>query len=1129
MNIKPLFVGKLKSLFVSMIWLVGISLLLMSSNPLWAKKPFFRFDQQPLGQGLTNFWVLKVLQGPQGFIWVATQGGLFRFDGYDYKAFRHDPADPSSLSDNYVHNLYFDSSGVLWLSLLRGGLARFDAKTETFTSYRYDLDNSNSLSNDQVMDISEDSAGDLWIATNNGLNRYHRQTDTFTRFHHNPQDPNSLSGNSLYAVLEDSQGILWIATRDDGLNRLDRTTGEFTHYLHQPDNPDSLGFNRVFTLLDEPNGCLWLGLSGGGLDCFDRQSGKFIHYRNDPDDPHSLGSDYVRSILLDKNGTLWVGTRYGGLNRFMRQQQHFERYLNDPQNEDSLADNDVYSVYQDKDGLIWLGTFGMGVSKFDPASEVFGLVQHDANNPNSLNKSDVWAIFKDKDSIVWSGTDQGLNRYNEETDQFSHYRHDPNNLQSLSANDVSALLVDSAGTLWVGTINGVNRLNPSEGGFIRYLHDSDDSQSLSDSLVYSLHQDSRGKLWVGTGNGLNRFNPETNNFERFYHEPSNKNSLGSNDINGLYTSRDGSMWVATSGGLNQFDQHKQAFKRYVHDANNGTSLSSNMIYSVTEDQQGSLWVGTQGGLNQFDRENEIFVHYRKKDGLSSDRVQAVMVDKSGKLWLGEQGISLFDPVSKNIRTHIGRHASCYGATSGSYFQADDGQLLFGGNYGYCAFYPEQVLAQSKAPTIVLTDFRLLNKSVQVSRDGPLTRVINHSDALILSHKDNILSFEFAALHYGDPLYNQYQYRLEGFNANWIETSVTNRRATYTNLAAGDYTFEVKASNHQGLWSKEARSIGLTILSAPWRTWWAYSLYVLLVFSIIGLFVYQRSIRQKAVNQALRALNATLEDKVELRTQALQDSIDQLKATQQQLVETEKMAALGNLVAGVAHEVNTPLGICITMVSMQIEQLKTLNKNMGAGSMTRKSLVEYIENTEQSQTLVDSNLQKAAQLVQSFKKVAVGQTEDNVNEMVFHDYLTDIIRSITPGLKDKSIEINLLTQGDWVISTWPGAWWQLLSSLVENSLLHGFLDKSSGEITVSAELDIENTHLQFIYRDNGHGMTAEQLDKIYDPFYTTARCRGGTGLGMHIVYNLVVQKLGGSIKCQSEPGQGVVFMIDVPIA
>ncbi len=1077
-------------------------LVLLSSPSLQAKKAFYWFDNQPTQQGLSNSWVNKVLQGPHGYIWVGSQNGLFRYDGNQYKAFFHDAEDPTSLGGGYINNLYLDSQGELWLSFAHEGFAQYHPQTESFTNYRHDPQNPNSLSNNEVTAIVEDQAGDLWIATRGGLNQYNRQTRTFTHYSHNPKDANSLSGNGLYSLLIDSQGILWIGTRDNGLNRFDRQTGRFSHYHHQPEQPNSLSHNRVLSLFEDAEQTLWIGTQGGGLNRFDRQTESFQRFEHNPDDPHSLSSNQVYDIATDKLGSLWIGTRFGGLNRFDPINQRFYRYSHHPENPDSLIDNDVYSISVGQDGLLWLGTFGGGLSKFNPDIERFGLMQHDASNPNSLNKNDVRAIFKDPAGPVWIGTDQGLNRYDESTDRFTFFRHDPNDPHSLSHNDVRAILVDTTGTLWVGTTQGLNRWDDKAEHFIHYRHQTGQVGSLSDDEINALHQDSLGQLWVGTTLGLNRFNAETKTFSHFFHDAKAEHSLSHDEINTLYTTDDGSLWVGTDNGLNHFNQQQQIFTRYFNNPNNINSLSHNRVYSISQDEHQILWIATKGGLNKLDLSSQTFSHYSEKNGLQSNRVQAVLSDKNGHLWLGELGISRFNLNTGRIKTNVGTQGNCHGAAFGAYHRAADGQLFFGGNYGFCAFYPENIVRASQPPTIVFTDFRLLNKSVPISTADaptPLTQAINHTEWLTLEHKDNVLSFEFAALHYAAPWHNQYKYKLSGFNPDWIETSVTNRRASYTNLSPGDYRFMVKASNNEGVWTEQARTIGLTILPAPWRTWWAYTLYVLLIFGIIGSFSYQWFTKRQAIEQ------------------------------RQKLLEAEKMAALGNLVSGVAHEVNTPLGICITMVSLHQERLQTLLQQKTAGTMTRKSLDDYIEATTQSQTLVENSLHRAAELIQSFKKVAVEQTADSFDEIVFHDYLGDIITSIEPRLTrltNQKITIELLSKGHWSIRTYPGAWWQLLSNLVENSLSHGFSDQSSGEITIYAER--KGHCLFFTYSDNGNGMSAEALKKMYEPFFTTTRGRGDTGLGMHIVFNLVVQKLGGDINCQSEPGKGVVFVIEIPV-
>ncbi|MFT4928062.1 MAG: ligand-binding sensor domain-containing protein/signal transduction histidine kinase [Phenylobacterium sp.] len=1128
--------------FLLLPWLMLLFATGTFADPISAKKPAkatFQFDNIATRQGLNNLSVLKVVQDPQGYIWVATQQGLYRYNGYDFKTFTHDPADPGSLADNYVNTLFIDQSDQLWIGT-DAGLARYHAPSESFIHHQHQAHHPESLSGNVVMSIAQDHNGDLWIATlGGGLNRFDRTNKSFSHFKHDPHNPDSLSDDNVYTVLADRQGTIWAGTRDGGLNRLDIGSTKFKRYQPNSNNSthNSLSHNKVYTLFEDSDQTLWVGTRGGGLNRFDRKTDAFQHFKHDPNDPNSLSGDHVVAIFEDKAGALWLGTERSGLNRFDPLSGRFHRYQHNPQDNHSLPADDVESIIGDQTGLIWLGTFGGGLSKFDPTSSRFGFVKHDATDPNSLSKGSVQAIFKDKAGVVWVGTQFGLNRYDQEINSlghnFQHYQHDPQNPKSLSDSDVRVIFEDSTGTLWVGTNGGgLNQFNRANGTFIHYRHQTNQINSLSDDYVAAINEDNSGRLWIGTDGGLNRFNRQSNNFSRFIHSADTPTSISHNSINTLYTATDGTLWVGTDGGgLNQFNHQTQQFTRYQANANDINSLSHNMIFSIIQDATGVFWIGTFGGLNRFDANSKIFTHYRRKDGLSGDAVFAVFTDKKGNLWLGENGISFFDPATAIIKSKIGINEGCVQLNQGAYFKAADGQMFFGSEYGYCALYPENAIVPSQPPKLVFSDFRLLNKSMPIANNSeisPLTEVINVTQSLTLNHQQNVLSFEFAALHYANPELNQYQYKLEGFNQDWVDTSSKNRRASYTNLAAGHYTFKVKASNHQGVWTEQARSIKLIIHSAPWFTWWAYTIYLALTMAVISVIAYLYYKKLQVERQAARDLlnlNETLEHKVTVRTTALQASIDQLKATQRQLVEAEKMNALGNLVAGVAHEVNTPLGICITMVSLHLERLSELRQHLTNGTVSRKSLETYVQSSEESQALVEGNLHRAAELISSFKQVAVEQTADNIDNIVFHDYLTDIITSVERKLADRQIVIKLLSKGDWQLKTWPGAWWQILSNLVENSLVHGFYNQSSGEITIDVEL-CEDL-LRFIYHDNGNGMTAEVLEKIYEPFYTTARNRGGTGLGLPVVFNLVVHKLGGSIKCYSEPGQGVEFMIEVP--
>ncbi|NQZ10428.1 MAG: GAF domain-containing protein, partial [Algicola sp.] len=847
-----------------------------------ASDPVYKFDNIGAEQGLGNLNVSRVLQDRQGFIWAATENGLYRYDGYDFKVFKHVPQDNKSLANSYVVSLFEDSKGTLWVGTQGGVLHKYNILHETFTRLPFDKDYPDNLvSTSDVFHIAQGKGNILWVGTfGGGVSRFDLNTDKFTHnYRHNPDDPDSLSGDNVYTVLEDYQGVLWAGTRNGGLNRFDKKTGKFKRFQHDPDNPASLGHNRVYDLFESQDGILWVGTRGGGLNRFDRKTESFYHNRYDTKDTESISSDVIYAIFEDQTGSIWVGTWGGGLNRFDRVNNRFMRYQQNLQDKYGLVTNRVTSVIQDQTGLIWIGTFGGGISKFEPDSERFGLVKHDGNNLNSLTQGKIHAIFKDKSGDVWVGTESGLNRYDESTGLFKHYRHDPNDPNSLSDNEVWAIFEDSTGVLWVGTLTGgLNQLNRQDDTFIHYRHDEQDANSLSDDYVMTIAQDDTGNLWIGTQNGLARFNRQSNNFIRYNYSPDTVVSNNNNYITSFYSAQDGALWLGTfSEGLYQYFPESSKNMHYRNAPLEPNSLSNNGIHAIYQDKKGMMWIGTNGGLNQFNPNSEIFTKFREREGLSNDLVTAVFGDENGKLWLalGEQSISLFDPTTETTINNVGSEAGCKANENGHY-QASDGQLFFGSADGYCAFYPEDAFRESHPPTIAFTDFRLLNKSVSITnanQSTPLTQVINQTDSLTLTHEQNVLSFEFAALHYSDPKSNQYKYKLDGFNENWIATAANNRRATFTNLPAGQYTFRVKASNNKGVWNEQGRSIELMVLSAPWLTWWAYLIYACVLAGLV--FTYVRG--QRKIVHFERSLSRQLEHQVSKRTAALKKSNQSIAA------------------------------------------------------------------------------------------------------------------------------------------------------------------------------------------------------------------------------------------------------------
>ena len=851
-----------------------------------------RFTRYSTEQGLSQNRVDHMLQDNKGFLWFGSYNGLNRYDGYHFLVYKPEANNPNSLGGVFVTALFKDRSGVLWVGVDQG-LDRFDPVTQTFTHFRSNPNDPASLAG-HLEHITQDRDGMLWLATRNGLDRLNTVTGRFTHYRHDPGDPSSLASDDVRYVLEDRQGTLWVATAA-GPEAFDRRTGKVIRHYHSPNSPET-PLDRIF---EDRSGALWLSATRrGGLISLDPKTGVFTTYIYFDKWPETPGSRGPSAILEDQRGMLWLAIRSDGVVKFDRQRREFTRYRNDPGNPASPSSNDALSLEEDSEGGIWVGTVQAGVNRFSSAPSPFTIYQKEPGNPNSLDQNFVYSVFEDSQGILWIGTASQLHRLDRKTGQYTFYRHDPANPGSISANQVSGIVEDRAGFLWFGTWEGgLNRFDRKTGTFKAYRHDPADPASLSHDVILALLLDHQGAVWAGTEDGLNRMDMRTGRFTAYrFNGP-----LDSRIYRVLAEDRDGSIWMGTyEQGLQKLDVRTGTIIAYKNDPKAANSLSSNRMNALCIDHSGTLWVGTQNGLNRFDRRTGEFTVFNERDGLPNNAIMGILEDAAGNLWLATlNGLSKFDPQAKTFKNYYTDEglAGNQFIDSNVYFKSAQVEMFSGGPSGITAFYPERVIDNPFVPPIVLTDFRLFNNPVRVGEKSVLRKSISYTDALKLSHQQNIFSIEFSSLSYANPQRNRYRYMLEPLEKTWNEVGSNQRLVTYTTLPPGRYTFRVQGSSSSGVWNVNGVSVVLTILPPWYQTMWFR------VLSGAAFLALLWAAYQLRVRQLVHQFNMRLEERVSERTRIARDLHDTLLQSFQALLP-RLQAAIYKLPEGAADARNT---------------------------------------------------------------------------------------------------------------------------------------------------------------------------------------------------------------------------------
>lgn len=1020
------------------------------------------FKELSVKDGLVSNMVHTTIQDSDGFMWFGTEDGLSRYDGYSFLNFFQSPTDTLSLSNNLV------------------------------------------------LSLAEDKNKHLWIGTHQGLNMLDLETYKVTRF--NKFFKSNLGSFTIESLYVDDD-VLWIGTDNSGLYRLDINTYKVKHYSHVPQNKNSISSNTINSFVKDPNRGLLIATSNG-LDVFNDTNETFNHILKDINVSnlqiqsdgnvllglHSEAAYYLKlkddfefekvqlpidssekevNVFCDSEDNLWISVRDFGLIYVDNKTQKSYRLLFDKNNLSGISSNTITDIFEDAFGNIWISSFDAGLNILDKKRKEFIHIK-DNHLPNGLLNNRVRAIYQDSDEEIWIGTkvNGDLSKFNRDSLIFNHYQSNSLNPTSLSSDFVFCITEDKPGYLWVGTLDGLNLFNKNTGDFTIYKHQENNANSLSSNSVNALLKD-KDTLFIGTvTSGLDIYNTSSKIFSH-YKKTGESNQLSDDRIKVVYKDKRDNIWIGTINGLNLFDVKTGTFKQFLNNPLDSNSISENYILSIYEDEHKNLWIGTSLGINLMDRETGVFKAYTTKDGLAGNSVRGILEDDEGNLWLStNNGLSKFNVKKKEFKNY-----NIYDGLQSNEFspfvfcETTNGEMLFGGNYGFNLFHPDKILDNQIVPKVLITEFKISNKPVNFDEeDSPLTKHITKTKQIELTYKQSVFSFEFVALNYSTPEKSEYAYMMQGFDEDWNYIG-NKREANYTNLNSGEYIFKVKASNNDGYWNEEGASIKITILPPPWKTWWAYTIYIILIFVLLWRFRHNAIKRNNQKKQ--RELNAL------------------------------KLNFFGN----VSHEFRTPL----TLILGPLEKL--LNKKNNPEE--EKHLLLISRHAKRLLGLVNQLL--------DFQKIGSGELQVNFSSGDLVLFVKEIFNEFIELSDDKNINLEFESEIKVCQANFD---FDKTEKILFNLLSNAFkFTKGSGKISLKLSLKKQKKAVVIKVKDTGVGIPKNQLNTIFKRFYqvddSALSNNQGTGIGLALTKEYV-ELLGGDISVESTLGEGTCFTVEIPL-
>ncbi len=1145
--------------------------LLLLANSVFSQPETIKFKHITNDNGLSQSTVYCSLQDRMGYMWFGTQDGLNRYDGYQFKVYKKSKSDPHSIASNFIRTLFEAKDGSIWIGTLTTGISQYLPDRDCFINYTCDTTDKQSNVKNHVRFITQDSRGRIWAGTSGaGIQYFDEKKNSFKTIEFKKLDKKG-SNNVIMCGRIDENDVLWLGTYY-GLVRFDTKTSDYQIFQQIVGDTTSLVEKVIISMSVPRNNKLWLGLKCGKIEIFDIKTLKINHFTT-IDSSNNFSMRAITAVYADSKNRMWFGTFENGLYCYSLVNHKLAKYVNEKNIPTSLLYNLVWVVLEDRNNTLWFGT-NNGIDVYDENVNKFHIIENKPNSQNSLSENHTWSIYEDYSGNLYFGSTNGIDIFNPTTKKYKTIRNKRNDSKTLISNKIYVVLSDSKQRFWVGTNFGISCFDSEFKSATNFFYDALKPESIGGKICFAACEDDNKTLWFGfMGGGLNKYEERNRSFKKYLNNPSDTTTISNNTVSYIYKGKNNSLWIGTEMGLNLMDLKTEKFTQYFNNERSSNSLSNNSITSIAEGKDNTLWIGTSDGFNRFDITTHKFQSWQVEQGLPNNFIASLLVDSAGFVWLAtNKGISCFNPKSETFRNYEasdGLQSNEFN-TNAKFYSSKTGLMYFGGINGINVFNPLNIKDIQSVPQIAITNFKIFNSPVLVATTNLLKtndiefdslsneseiyifnegyflqRDINSLKKVVLSYREHDFSFELAALHYANTSKNRYKYKLENFDVDWKEIG-TQRVANYTNISPGKYIFRVKASNCDGVWNETGISLEIIITPPFWQTWWFRITGIIVIICLIIVYIKYRERellnkqkhlekivaerteeiqQQKEEIQQQRDVAVEQREMIQEQKEELEITIESLIKTQQHLVEARKMAALGDMVAGVAHEINNPVGICITATSALLQKIKNIAAAFSENKLQRADFMNGMQTMYSSTDLILKNLQRTADLVKSFKQVSVDQASDQKRKFNILNYIKDIVKSLEPKFNQSHTEFLFDCNTEIEIESYPGLYAQLLTNLMINSFIHGFKDKEANKISIA--IIVDNEYIIIEYRDNGAGMSNEVLQKMYDPFFTTSK-QGGTGLGMSIVYSIVTQRLKGTIECTSQINEGVFFVIKLPL-